>query len=555
MTDAQPCLSFEGLSGCRLFPVHSHAPLPFAMTHELSHLLSQTFGSYPALIAQQAAQRPAHTALVLDDAQLDFATLHADIDRVAYSLQRQGLQPGDVIAICANTCVPYVLAYFGALRAGVVVAPLAPSATAEHLSAMLANCGAKIVLRDQAIAQAWPLDTDADAQVQCIALDDAPGAGIPWSQWLAPVGSQPTPVVPQPDWAFNLIYSSGTTGVPKGIVQSWAMRWAHLQRAIHNGYGPDAVSLCATPLYSNTTLVAALPTLALGGTLVLMRKFDTARYLQLAEQHRATHTMLVPVQYQRLMREPRFDSANLSSLQNKFCTSAPFHPTLKAEVLRRWPGKLIEYYGMTEGGVRCELHCHAFPDKLHTVGRPGPGADIRFIDEQGNELPAGQQGEIVGRSAGMMTGYYGLPEKTQEAQWVDAQGQRFIRSGDVGSLDADGFIVLGDRKKDMIITGGFNVYPSDIESVLRQHPDVHECSVIGVPSEQWGETPVAYVALHPQASTSPADVQQWLNSRVGKTQRVAEVRLIEQLPRSEIGKVLKRELRELYLQTSSAPAH
>ncbi|WP_046241171.1 class I adenylate-forming enzyme family protein, partial [Delftia tsuruhatensis] len=341
-------------------------------------------------------------------------------------------------------------------------------------------------------------------------------------------------------------YSSGTTGVPKGIVQSWAMRWAHVQRAIHNGYGPDAVSLCATPLYSNTTLVAALPTLGLGGTLVLMRKFDAAHYLELAERHHATHTMLVPVQYQRLMQCPGFDGADLSRLQHKFCTSAPFHPALKAEVLRRWPGRLIEYYGMTEGGVRCELHCHDFPDKLHTVGRPGPGADIRFIDEQGRELPPGEQGEIVGRSAGMMSGYHRLPDKTQEAEWFDAQGLRFIRSGDVGRLDEDGFIVLGDRKKDMIITGGFNVYPSDIESVLLQHPQVAECAVIGVPSDAWGETPVAYAVARPDATPSATELREWLNARVGKTQRVAELRLAASLPRSEIGKVLKRALREQY---------
>lgn len=523
------------------------------MSIDLSSLLAKSFGSLPAMVAQQSALQPQRTALVLDDLQLDFAALNAGIDRVASAFQRQGLQPGDVVAICANTSVPYVLAYFGALRAGVVVAPLAPSSTATHLSAMLENSGAKVVLRDKEVALEWPVTAATD--LHCIALDDAPEAGQPWSQWLAPEGSMPTPIEPQPDWAFNLIYSSGTTGTPKGIVQSWGMRWSHLQRAIHNGYSPQAVSLCATPLYSNTTLVAALPTLALGGTLVLMRKFDTRHYLRLAQQHNATHTMLVPVQYQRLMRSPDFEAANMPALQHKFCTSAPFHPTLKEEVLRRWPGKLTEYYGLTEGGVRCELHCHEFPHKLHTVGRPGPGADIRFIDEAGNELPPGEQGEIVGRSTGMMTGYYRMPEKTREAEWFDAQGQRFIRSGDVGRLDTDGFIVLGDRKKDMIITGGFNVYPSDIEDVLRQHPEVQECSVIGVPSEQWGETPVAYVVPHAGSTTNAAAMQQWLNKRVGKTQRVADLRMSDLLPRSEIGKVLKRELREMYLQSASPIAH
>lgn len=521
------------------------------MPPDIDHLLAQPFGSLPELIACQAAHRSRHTAVILEGHCLDYAALGQGMNRVAASLQRDGLGPGDVVAICANTSIEYLLAYLGALRAGVAVAPLAPSATAEHLSAMLENCGARLVLRDRAVADQWPLR--AGSALRCVALDEASEAGIPWSQWLVASDVAPAPIAPLPDWPFNVIYSSGTTGVPKGIVQSWAMRWAHVRRAVVNGYGEDAVSLCATPLYSNTTLVAALPTLGLGGTLVLMRKFDAAHYLQLAEQHGATHTMLVPVQYQRLMACPSFDGTDLSRLRNRFCTSAPFSAKLKAEVLRRWPGRLIEYYGLTEGGVRCELHCHDFPNKLHTVGRPGEGAEIRFIDEQGKELPYGEQGEIVGYSAGMMSGYYRLPEKTREAEWFDAQGKRFIRSGDVGRFDEDGFIVLGDRMKDMIITGGFNVYPSDIEGELIQHPQVGECAVVGVPSEQWGETPVAYVV--PGAGSHPVagELREWLNARVGKTQRVAEVLLVEQLPRSEIGKVLKRQLREQYLQSSSAP--
>ncbi|MEG0974358.1 MAG: class I adenylate-forming enzyme family protein [Comamonas sp.] len=516
------------------------------MTDTVSHMLAQSFGSIPAMVEANAQERPQHTALILGDEQLNYAALARGMHQVARSLQRQGLQPGDVVAICATSSAQYVLAYLGALRAGVVVAPLAPSSTAEHLSAMLANSQAKLVLRDHEVAKQWPVQ--ANNAVQCIALDDAPEAGMPWTEWLAQASSDadPASITPQPDWPFNLIYSSGTTGVPKGIVQSWGMRWAHVQRAVTNGYGADCVSLCATPLYSNTTLVAALPTLALGGTLVLMRKFDATTYLQLAHGHQATHTMLVPVQYQRLLDCPAFDATDLSHLQHKFCTSAPFKPTLKAEVLRRWPGKLIEYYGMTEGGVRCELHCHDNLDKLHTVGCAGAGADIRFIDEDGKELPRGEAGEIVGRSAGMMTGYYRLPDKTREAEWFSPSGERFIRSGDVGQMDADGFIVLGDRKKDMIITGGFNVYPSDIEAVMLQHPEVRECAVIGVPSEAWGETPVAYVIAKPGHQPVADDLQQWLNHRVGKTQRVADMVITDQLPRSEIGKVLKRELRQMY---------
>jgi acyl-CoA synthetase (AMP-forming)/AMP-acid ligase II len=199
---------------------------------------------------------------------------------------------------------------------------------------------------------------------------------------------------------------------------------------------------------------------------------------------------------------------------------------------------------MTEGGGTCILEAHAWPDKLHTVGRPAEGHDIRLIDDEGVEVPPGEAGEVVGHSAGMMTGYYGRPEKTREAEWFDTQGKRFIRTGDVGRFDADGFLTLFDRKKDMIISGGFNVYPSDLEAVLIQHAGVHEAAVVGVPSVQWGETPVAFVVRKAGDESTPQDLLDWVSARVGKTQRLAAVYLLDELPRSAIGKVLKRELRE-----------
>jgi acyl-CoA synthetase (AMP-forming)/AMP-acid ligase II len=280
-----------------------------------------------------------------------------------------------------------------------------------------------------------------------------------------------------------------------------------------------------------------------------MRKFDTLGYLQLAERARATHTMLVPVQYQRLMAMADFGRFDLSSFRMKFSTSAPFSVALKADVLARWPGGLVEFYGMTEGGGTCLLEAHLHPDKLHTVGRPAPGTDMRLIDEAGRELPAGvadTTGEVVGHSPGMMVGYHGRPEATREAEWFDATGKRFIRTGDIGRFDADGFLILMDRRKDMIISGGFNIYPSDLEAQLREHPAVAEVAVVGVPSEQWGETPVAFVVPAPGTAADADEIREWANGRLGKTQRLAAVRVVGALPRSAIGKVLKRELRDAW---------
>jgi acyl-CoA synthetase (AMP-forming)/AMP-acid ligase II len=288
------------------------------------------------------------------------------------------------------------------------------------------------------------------------------------------------------------------------------------------------------------------PTLAFGGTAVLLGKFEVRRFLEVAERQRATHVMLVPIQYQRIMALPDFDSYDLSSFRFKACTSAPFAAELKADIVRRWPGELLEIYGMTEGGGTCLLFASQFPDKLQTVGRPAPGSDIRVIDEEGKEAPPGTIGEVVGRSHIMMEGYHGRPEESRASEWQDAAGNRFIRTGDLGRFDEDGFLTLLGRSKDMIISGGFNVYPPDIEAVLLENADVVDAAVIGVPSETWGETPYAFYVAR-SSNLAPSDLVAWANQRLGKTQRLSGARQIAEIPRSAIGKVLKRELRDRYV--------
>jgi acyl-CoA synthetase (AMP-forming)/AMP-acid ligase II len=484
-------------------------------------ILEKPFLTVPDLVRRQAMGRPAHLALIQDDPahrSVDYGTLDQLMDRVAAALQRDGVEPRQAIAVCGANSIEYAVLFLGALRAGVAVAPLAPSSTPESLARMTKDSGAKIFFDEEKLRN---LET-----------------------WMEKPGSKPRPVAIRPEWPFNIIYSSGTTGEPKGIVHPHAMRWTHVRRSAAIGYGPDAVTLLSTPLYSNTTLVSFLPTVGLGGTAILMPKFDVRAYLELAQKYRVTHTMLVPVQYQRFMAFPDFGKYDLSSFKLKRCTSAPFAAALKKQVLERWPGRLIDSYGLTEGGGTCMLDCTAYPDKLHTVGTPAPGHDIRLIDESGREVGPGEAGEVVGHSPGIMTGYHNQPGKTQDAEWHDPSGKRFIRTGDIGRFDAEGFLTLVDRKKDMIISGGFNIYPSDLEAVLKEHESVAEVSVVGVPSEQWGETPVAFVVLKNRIDSQT--ILQWANARLGKTQRLSDLRIVESLPRSAIGKVLKRELRDAY---------
>jgi long-chain acyl-CoA synthetase len=515
---------------------------------DIADYVNQEFGTLDDLFRMRATEHPNRVAAICGNREISLQELDALVDRVAASLQRDGVRPGHMVSVCSLSSIEYVALFLGILRAGATVAPLPPSATPAQLVTMLKDCGATHLFSDAGVSRHLA-EASAEISARRVALDnDAEGEAF--EEWLVPAGETPTPITIDPDRAFNIIYSSGTTGTPKGIIHSHRMRWLQFVSLLP-AYAYDAVTILSTPLYSNTTLASFLPAVAGGATCVLMPKFDALEFLRLCERHRVTVAMLVPVQYRRILEVPEFDSFDLSSFLLKFSTSAHFPAELKREVLSRWPGGLVEIYGMTEGGVVCVLMAHEFPDKLHTVGTWAPTGDLQVIDDSGRVLAPGEAGEIVGRSGSMMDGYLNQPEKSAEAEWWSPEGLRYIRTGDIGSVDEDGFVTLVGRKKDMIISGGFNIYPSDLEAALEGHPAIEEVAVIGAPSIQWGETPVAFVALREGVHADVEELRQFANATLGKHQRISEVRIVDVLPRSAIGKVLKRELQDALTSESN----
>ena len=488
--------------------------------------------------ATHHAERP---ALTCEGESLTWRALGARVLELAGAI---AAVPGDrsrPFALLGANSVDLVVAYLAIVAAGRCAVPLPISANAETLAGMIADCDP---LRLFADSTGFALIGDGEA-ARTVGLDFGTDRVRSLEAFAADASPLHEPVDVGGAADLNIIYSSGRRAGPKGFVHAHAMRYRQAARGAF-GLGPASTMLLATPLYSNTTLMPLLATLFHGGHAVLMRKFTAPSYLALAVDQRATHTMLVPVQYQRLLAEPEFDAHDLSAFAVKQCTGAPLAAGLKRAAIERWPGRLLEVYGLTEGGCTCILDVAAAPDKAHTVGRPAAGNDIRVIDDEGNVLPAGQVGEVVGRSATMMSRYFRNEAATAAFYWRDSEGRVFHRTGDIGMFDADGFLVLLDRKKDIIISGGFNIYASDLERAVLEHPDVEDVAVIAIPSERWGETPLGFVVKRAGAEISGEALLEWANARVSKLQRLSGLEFRTALPRSAAGKVLKQELRKPY---------
>jgi acyl-CoA synthetase (AMP-forming)/AMP-acid ligase II len=458
-----------------------------------------------------------------------------------------GIKKGDKVATILPNSLELLEAYWAVGKIGAVMVPTSNLLRAPALKTLLNDSDAAAVVTNSQfvdVINGLRGDLPNIAADRYLLVDGADTPGFQdYHALKAKAGdAEPPDAGIAPEDPFNIMYSSGTTGLPKGIVHTHNIRaWYGASFASAFRMTPETITMHAGAIVFNGAFVDLMPTMFLGATYILLPQFDVTSYIDTIERERVTHILLVPAQIIALLNDPGFRPERLQSLEMIQTLGAPLHMEHKEKLNELLPGRFYELYGLTEGFMTV-LDKNDYIRKPKSVGAPLHFADMRILDPEGRELPPGEVGEICGNGPMLMPGYYKRPDLTEKAV-VDG----WLHTGDLGYADKDGFLYLVDRVKDMIISGGVNVYPKDIEEVAVQHPAVKEAAVFGVPHDKWGETPVAAVTLTDPDAVDADTLKAWINDHVGaKFQRVSDVFIMADFPRNVAGKTLKREMREKF---------
>ncbi|MFE5811881.1 o-succinylbenzoate--CoA ligase [Streptomyces sp. NPDC056479] len=495
---------------------------------------NEGLGSWPA---RRARKTPHRTALIHGGTPTSYATLHQRTNRLAHALRDRGVRRGDRIAYLGPNHPSYLETLFAAGTLGAVFVPLNTRLAGPEIAYQLADSGAKALIYGPShagLVAGLPGHTDVRTYLE---------AGPDYEGALASASDEPIDAPVTPDDTCLIMYTSGTTGRPKGAMLTHGnITWNALNVLVDTDLIADERALVSAPLFHTAGLnMLTLPVLLKGGTCVLVEAFDPDVTFDLIARHGITFMFGVPTMFDQLARHPRWPSADLSSLRILTCGGSPVPTPLIAAYQQRGL-TFLQGYGMTEAAPGT-----LFLDAEHAVSKAGSAgvphffSDVRVVRPDLTPVDVEETGEVVVRGPHVMPGYWGLPDETAASF---AEG--WFRSGDAARVDEDGYVFIVDRIKDMIISGGENIYPAEIEDLLLAHPDIVECAVIGVPDDKWGEVPRAVVVAREGAALDPDEVLASLSGRLAKYKIPKSVVLADELPRTASGKLLKSRVRTRY---------
>ncbi|MEW2564969.1 acyl-CoA synthetase [Streptomyces griseorubiginosus] len=494
---------------------------------------NEGLGSWPA---RRARKTPHRTALIHGGITLSYAELHTRVTRLAHALRARGIRRGDRVAYLGPNHPSYLETLFAAGVLGAVFVPLNTRLAGPEIGYQLSDSGARALVYGPShagLVAGLPGSTDVRTYVE---------VGAEYEQLLA----GPAEPIDEPvtgDDTCIIMYTSGTTGRPKGAMLTHGnLTWNAINVLVDTDLIADERALVSAPLFHTAGLnMLALPVLLKGGTCVLVEAFDPDATFDLIEQHRITFMFGVPTMFEQVARHPRWPAADLSSLRILTCGGSPVSTPLIAAYQERGL-TFLQGYGMTEASPGT-----LFLDAEHAISKAGSAgvphffSDVRVVRPDLAPVDTGETGEVVLRGPHVMPGYWGLPEETA-ASFADG----WFRSGDAARVDEDGYVFIVDRIKDMIISGGENIYPAEIEDLLLRHPDIAECAVIGVADEKWGEVPRAVVVPREGKVPDPDEVLASLAGRLAKYKIPKSVVVADELPRTASGKLLKSRVRKRY---------
>ncbi|WP_447763202.1 long-chain-fatty-acid--CoA ligase [Sphingopyxis panaciterrae] len=505
----------------------------------------QTLADIPAA---QARVRGGATAVKFGTRETSFAELDARSNRVAHALAAAGIAPGDRVSALTKNHDGWYPLFFGTARARACFAPINCRLAPGEIGFILGDAAPKLLFVGEdffdcaltAIAGLAP-------PPRLIALYGEHPAFEPFEAWLGDAAT--TPLTDSPQLADDVLqlYTSGTTGLPKGVVLTNANYRTFLEAATEVdgfAYGEDETVMIVMPLFHVAGTNVSFSGLAQGGRLVLVKDFTAPDAIRMMREEDVAHAFLAPAMIQMMLLQPDAEAGGYPALKSIAYGASP----IAEDVLRRaratFGCDFVQFYGMTEsagGGSYLSPSAHDIPGKLTSCGKPWPGAEMAILDSAGAELGDGEIGEIAIRGGIVMKEYWNRAEATEETL---AGG--WLHTGDVGFRDADGFYYVHDRIKDMIVSGGENVYPAEVESAIMGCPGVADVAVIGVPDDKWGEAVMALIVVSADLTPDPADVIAWARERIATYKAPKQVEFIDALPRNPSGKVLRRELRAPY---------